>query len=71
MNLDFSPEFSSNFCKEKSDRLISSTLGAGYRLSRELNLLVGFRSDELKEGEDEGLLEKYNGVTVSLGYTIQ
>jgi hypothetical protein len=51
--------------------LASVTLGAGYRLSRELNLLVGYRSDAISGGDDDEAYEKYKGITVSLGYTIQ
>ena len=51
--------------------LASLTLGAGYRLSRELNLLVGYRSDAITGGDEDESYEKYRGITVSLGYTIQ
>jgi hypothetical protein len=59
---------------EQDVKLTSATLGAGYRLSPNLNLLVGYRVDSLigEENEDnEKTEEKYNGITVSLGYTMR
>lgn len=53
--------------------LLSFTGGIGYRMSPQLNLLVGFRSDatgDPEENEEENL-EKYRGIIVTLGYTLK
>ncbi|MBN1782838.1 outer membrane beta-barrel protein [bacterium] len=56
----------------EKQKLLSFTVGAGYRLTPQLNLLVGYRGDSMKSGDEEDdAEEKYSGITVSLGYTIR
>ncbi|MBN2200686.1 hypothetical protein JW777_01900 [bacterium] len=51
------------------------TVGAGYRLSPQLTLMAGFRSDLYGDPEDSdddsGEKEKIQGLTVSLAYTLR
>jgi hypothetical protein len=53
--------------------LASLTAGIGYRMTPQLNLLLGYRSDasgDPKEDEEENL-EKFRGIIVTIGYTLK
>jgi predicted porin len=54
---------------DEKTNIITITAGAGYRLSPQLALLVGYRIDNMGSGDDTDNYEKYKGVTASLGYT--
>ncbi len=56
--------------EEFDQNMASLTLGGGFRISPNLHILVGYRSDAMGEGDEEEYYDKFRGVTASLGYVI-
>jgi hypothetical protein len=51
--------------------ITSVTLGGGYRLTPQVTLMAGFRSDSYGDVENSDENEKMQGLTASLAYTLR